>query len=367
MWGRAPVALLVCVLAAGCSGQGTDGRSAATPTARQVADYGPPPTGVALLYLQDPAHAGWYVGFDWTGKPRSTIKLAQPLGSNGTLNQAPDGSAFAVAPLGKGRFQQYLDRLGRPIAGDSQTVYASQIWADDSSRLCTLDYASGAGEWRIGVRAPGATAVEKPVAFGPSVDTPGIFALALVTCSPRNDRAVATYSFTGLPAQVWVVRPSDGAILLHQSHDSNLLSSIVASQDGSLIANNSSASIGYIGGPTEPTTTVVRQSDGARLMKLDPTIGILDFSADDRTVLTTSPWASGVATRLAVMDVATGNVLWRSDGTEELAGYLFNPAGSGFAVMLKSTADREVHPPVHVVLVAGDGKATEVPGLYLRP
>lgn len=43
------------------------------PTA--VADYGPPPAGVPLIYLADKNHPGWYTGFDWSGKPRGTIKL----------------------------------------------------------------------------------------------------------------------------------------------------------------------------------------------------------------------------------------------------------------------------------------------------
>lgn len=330
-------------------------------------DYGPPPAGVSLFYLQDPKHPGWYTGFDWTGKPRATIKLAEPLGSSGTLNQAPDGSAFAVAPLGKGHYEQFLDRLGSSIVEESQSSYQSQLWSDDSSRLCTLDYVSG--EWRIGVRAPGGTATERPVAFGPSVDTPGIYAEALASCSPRNDRAVVTYNFMGLPTQVWTVRLSDGSILLHQSYNTNLLANIVASQDGALIAANSSKSVGYIGGPTEATTTVVRLSDGVRLMQLDPSIGVLAFSADNRTVLvSTSPWASGIATHLAVMDVATGGILWTYDGDQELAGFFVAPTGTGFAVLLQSpTEQASSHPAVQAIVVGADGTAHALHGSYQRP
>src|SRR5207302_34521 len=43
-----------------------------------LADYGPPPVGVPLIYLAYLHRPGWLVGFDWSGKPRGTVKLAQP-------------------------------------------------------------------------------------------------------------------------------------------------------------------------------------------------------------------------------------------------------------------------------------------------
>ena len=333
-----------------------------------VGDYGPPPAGVPLFYLQDPLHDGWYIGFDWSGKPRGTIKLANALGDNGTLNQAPDGSAFGVAPLGKGRVEQFLDRLGNPTTGDSlHPPYYFQMWADDSTGLCALDYDSQAQQWQIGLRAPGAPATVRPVAIHPNVAT-GIIAIDFRACSPRNDRAILVYNLMGVPTELWVVRISDGAILLHRSYPANNVADITASPDGSLIAESSGKSVGYIGGPTAETTVVERLSDGARLMKVDPGIGVLGFSADMKTVLvSTSPWSAGRATNLAILDIRTGQPIWSYNGGELLSGFFIDPAGSGFAVMLQSVAPHGSHPPVDVVVVDGAGKATDLTGNYLHP
>src|ERR1700682_2069621 len=64
----------------------------ANPHASPVADYGAPPAGTQLVYLQDPNHPGWLIGFDWTGKPRGTVKLPQVVEPPNRIGQAPDGS-----------------------------------------------------------------------------------------------------------------------------------------------------------------------------------------------------------------------------------------------------------------------------------
>jgi len=86
---------------------------AATPGASLMADYGPPPAGVPLLYVKDPTHPTWLIGFDWSGQPRGTLKLDPAIGSVG---MAPDGQAFAVGFGSKGGTGEILDRLGQPLA-----------------------------------------------------------------------------------------------------------------------------------------------------------------------------------------------------------------------------------------------------------
>jgi len=51
----------------------------ASPSPR-VVDYGPPPPNIPLVWVQDPHHTGWLIGFDWTGKPRGTVMISQPVG-----------------------------------------------------------------------------------------------------------------------------------------------------------------------------------------------------------------------------------------------------------------------------------------------
>ncbi|HEY4888716.1 MAG TPA: hypothetical protein VIJ58_09080, partial [Candidatus Dormibacteraeota bacterium] len=43
------------------------------PKASPVADYGPPPAGVPLLYVHDPNNPSWLIGYDWSGKARGTV------------------------------------------------------------------------------------------------------------------------------------------------------------------------------------------------------------------------------------------------------------------------------------------------------
>src|SRR3982074_2672710 len=60
-------------------------------------DYGPPPQGVALIYVIDPRNYAWLQAYDWQGNPRGTVKLAPPFDAQSrSIRMAPDGSAFLV-------------------------------------------------------------------------------------------------------------------------------------------------------------------------------------------------------------------------------------------------------------------------------
>ena len=85
----------------------------ASPLASPLADYGPPPAGVPLLYVHDPNNVSWLIGYDWSGNPRGTVKLdpSAPF----AVQMAPDGSAFEAGGTYKGGTFQFFDRLGRPI------------------------------------------------------------------------------------------------------------------------------------------------------------------------------------------------------------------------------------------------------------
>jgi hypothetical protein len=322
---------------------------------------------VPLIYVQDPKNPAWYIGFDWSGRARGTIKLAQAIDSQGRLTQAPDGSAFAVAPAAKGGFQVFLDRLGQPTGNQDTTArFQDQMWGDDSSRLCTLEYNSRG--WDIGVRAPGGVASVHPVALDPSITQSGIIAITFRSCSPARDSAVLVYNWSGRPTDVYVVRLSDGAVLLHQSHPANSLADITASPDGSLIAESSNKSTGYLMDGPAPTTIVRRVTDNDVVATLDPSYGVLAFSRDNSLALVnTSPWASGVATHLAVVRLSDMAILWHYDGSEEFAGSLTRPDAPGIAVLLEQPTSEVAHTSVDVVIIASDGTATTLPDRYVRP
>src|SRR5579864_4385354 len=88
----AAVVIAALVVAGLLSSRLTHNNVPARPTASPSAaplnedrDYGPPPAGVPLFYLQSPSHPGWYIGFDWSGHPRGTIKLQALPGDYGSL------------------------------------------------------------------------------------------------------------------------------------------------------------------------------------------------------------------------------------------------------------------------------------------
>jgi hypothetical protein len=326
-----------------------------------VGDYGPPPAGVALFYLQDPRHNGWYVGFDWTGKPRATIKLATALDANTNLDQAPDGSGFQLAPNAKGGGGYFYSRLGT-----EQTEGLGGMWSDDYVHTCAIVFDP--------VRATttlitgGAGLQSRPVAVLAVDSSVGQSGIGLVACSFKTDRAIAVRTTVSWPSEMWVIRLSDGKVLTHRAiQNGNRLASVIASRDGTLIAENSLESVGLQGADAQPLV-IRRMSDGAVLAKLDPAINVIAFSEDNsHALVTTSTWYSGFATHLAVIEVATGTIVWRYDGSSELAGYLTQPNGADFVVMLKTPRDQFGHPQIRVLIVAADGMSTDIPGSYVRP
>ena len=373
-WVAAVAAILIAALIVGALVSSRIGLRGSTPAATPTTtrDYGPPPAGVPLFYLADPNHPGWYLGFDWTGRPRGTIKTGSPPETT-LLLQSADGSAFAVVPGGgKGGYEgtRFLDRLGRPVPNqDPAPQYQDQMWADQGDELCVLD--STRPMWRVGVKSPGGVPQEHTIA----IDSPnlhsGIIAIRLAACSPRNDRAVLVYSYFERPTEVWVVRLSSGTVLLHKLYVANQVADLIASRDGSLIAENSNKSTGYVAGPSAPRTVIRRTSDGSVVATMDPTIGVVAFSADGAFALaTTSPWASGVATKMAVLEIASGEgrAVWTfDDAGSELAGFFVEPSGAGFAVMAKSTGDQTLHPFVSVIMVLAYGRSSGLPGRFVHP
>lgn len=330
-----------------------------------VGDYGPPPAGVALFYLKDPDHPGWYVGFDWSGRPRATLKISAGADPTMNLSQSADGSYFIFRPGAKGGGGQFYDRVGKPLTGNGG--FAGAQWADDNTHQCGMAVDESTGKWILATQVPGRP--EQQVAAVAPYNAGDQSALSVLACSFRTNRAILMRITNSNPTDLWVIQLSDGKELTHKTYSNGAeYAGLVASGDGSLLATSSSTSVGYIGGPSAPTTTVVRFSDGATLMKVDPSIGVLAFGSDDKTVLVTmGPWLTGQPAHLAIMDIQSGQILWRYDGNQTLAGWLPNPTGSGFAVMLEKSPAPGAHPVVDVVLVGADGTAITLSGGYQRP
>ena len=312
-------------------------------------DYGPPPPSVPLFWAHDPHHPGWLIGFDWTGKPRGTVKLSQQVGQFDKLSPAPDGSAFGYEPNGKGGFHLFFDQLGNPIGSAGSSVfYQSEMWADDSRHLCSLD--GSGGRWRLGVAQPGeAPDHANVVALDPAIVQSGIIALSLAACGANTNggRAVIEYSYASRPTEYWVVRISDGAILQQRTYPADQVENVTASMDGSLIAENSGA------------TVIRRASDLSVITRLDPTKRVVAFSGDDSSVLV----SVGPAMQ-EVVDLQTGQVEWRGEGTSALSAFAVQPAGNAFAIALGQPG--EGNQPATILIVYGDGsRPAKLPGLFI--
>jgi hypothetical protein len=328
-------------------------------------DYGPPPAGVALFYVADPAHPGWYFAFDWSANARGTVKLAQPLDNTSNLVQSPDGSGFIVtgAKGSAGTGGQTLDRLGKPqLNVGVPSGIDTLVWADDNRHLCSLAYQRGT--WILSWHVPTFTYMTPFVVPGDIQQG----ALRIVACSFATDpRAVVTESNGAGLTDLWVVHLTDGKVLFHEKVGGGV-ASIAASHDSSLIAENSQKSVGYKG--ESASTTNVRDLATGKITPLDASLEVLAFSGDDRYALVaTSPWVEGRATVLGVVDLTTGTVIWSLDDNSELVDFRVQPGGDGFALFLKQPTDQAIHPTIHVyvahVVIAMRGGF--LPNLYSAP
>jgi hypothetical protein len=330
---------------------------AATPNASAVKDYGPPPLGVPLLYVNDPNHPAWLIGFDWTGTPRGTVKLDPAIGSVG---MAPDGQSFAVGFGAKGGTGEILDRLGQPIQGAGGAIPGSTlpIWADDNKHTCGISFDSSTGTYSLLTLAPGQPVQGEDV-LPSSQNGPGSYRLA--SCSFRNDQAIVVRTSNPSPAEVLAVRLSTGKVTsLYTYTTPEQLSNVVASADSTLIAENSSQSIGQLQGQNAPTTVIRRVSDRSVVATLPPTMGVLAFNSDDSLLLvTTTPWAGGLPTALAVIDVQSGQTLWTYTGPGMFGNAIAEPNGRDFAIYVRNPNVND--PLTDLMIVHADGTATDFP------
>jgi hypothetical protein len=311
---------------------------------------------VPLFYVADPNHAGWYIGFDWNGKPRGTIKLAQPLDQFTSLVQSLDGSAFIVD--GKGLITgPPLDRLGKPQTAFPIPVGTRQVvWADDNRHLCSGAYQDG--HFLLSWHVPGYTYGSTVVAQEPDPSMGIGGDIGIDACSFSTDpRAVLDRGYNLRPTEYWVIHLTDGKVLLHAPIPAGVIN-VVASDDGEYLAENASSA---------RSTTVTDLSTG-HVTSLDPIRQVLAFSGDDKIVLVTPrAWTAGFPTRLEAIELATGRVLWSYAGGQELQAFHLQPDGESIALMFKRAGDQDLHPKVTILIERPDGSNIAVPGQFTQP
>ncbi len=357
--------------------------SPAPPTPSALQDYGTPPAGVALIYLIDPRNYAWLQGYDWQGHPRGTVKLPQPLDRTlPSLGMTPDGSGF-VNQQAKGTAVEYFDRLGRPIPPGVLPDVAgnvSEMWADDNRHRCFVRFDTPSGEWRLVTKVPGQA--DQPVAVIATDPNIGQTTISLAACSFRNDVTVLVRTTVSWVSEVWIMRLSDHSVFAHHTYPANALATVVASRDGSYVAENSMA---FTNSPN-PQGALVNQIRRVSDWSVVATLGttgpdVLGFSGDDSLVLTANlPMTQGQPSHLGLLNWRSGSELWHYDGPEQLGSLLVQPDGHDFAISLVvvppqpspcgNTPQTACHygPPDSlrdVVIVHGSGSTTRFAGSYV--
>jgi len=333
----------------------------ATPARLTAHDYGPPPAGAKLLYLHDPANASWLTGFDWSGAPSATVKLDGPR--SGAL-MAPDGQTFAIGLNAKGGTWDFLDRLGNPIpASPGISGGFLPIWADDSKHICSTGFDTSTLEWRLWTKLPGEESkLVRLVATDASLGDSNV---RVVGCSFKNDVVIVErIGHAASPTEYWLIRLSDGGVLLDKKRGDTDMAFLTASSDAILLAENSSKSIGQSDGPAQ-ATRIVRAADGDVVATLDPSMGVLGFNGDDSAALVTlSPWVGGQPIHLGVVDLQSGHLVWQDDGRSPwfFGQFVAQPGGNSFAIAYPSSGN--FPSPSTIVIVAADGSATTLDRQY---
>lgn len=356
--------MILTIVAAACSP--SNQAHPASPSSLQpspVANYGPPPAGVPLIYLVDPSNTAMLQGYDWSGKPRGTLDLtADALPSPGGVLMAPDGSAFEVGVARKGASGVFLDRLGRPIPVQAAPYVTGSMWADDSKHQCQVTLDPQTYIWGLSTKVPGEAA--KSVSVIAQDQGVGQSGINLAACSFTHDAAILVRYTIAWPSELWVVRLSNGANIGHHLYTGAQLSNIVASRDGALIAENT-VDVAQLGVRQTPGITIVRRvSDWSQVA----TVGLAAvraFNGDDSLVLMTNSVLPEVPYGLSVRDWRSGSAIWTYQGSEGLSAFTTEPAGRGFALALAVPDQVLLTQLRDILIVHADGSTTKIPGRFL--
>jgi hypothetical protein len=226
--------------------------------------------------------------------------------------------------------------------------------------MCGLSFDTHALTYSLATVSPGEAVKYVVVTTRNQIGDQESFTLA--SCSFRNDRAIIARASGSALTEAWIVKISDGKLVSRNTYAAGLLSNVVGSSDGALIAENSGRSVGQLG-TTAPKTTIRRVSDRSVVATLDPSIGVIAFSSDNSLALvTTTPWVGGVPVHMAVIEIQSGRTIWSYTGPEQFGSSVAQPGGRGFALLLRPVGG--TGPAADVVIVSADGAWTQLPRRY---
>jgi hypothetical protein len=359
-------AVLAIVVVGGVIITRPEGIGSYRPRVPVAVDHGTPPAGVNLLYMHDPIKPVWLVGYDWSGKVRGTVKLDTET-SGATM--APDGQSFVMGAGGKGGSGTFVDRFGQLTPSQGGVLeYASNIWADDSRHMCTVSLDQQTFEWALNTQLP--TETIKKVAVIARDQGVGQSGISLLACSIRNDLAIAERTTIAWPAELWVIRLSDGSVLAHHTYPFQELTTVVASADGIYLGENviSTASQSKLAGAAV-TARIRRVSDWTMVATLPANDGVLGFSGDGSLVLvSTEPTLNPEPRLFGILEWKSASMIWRNP-SETMTSFTAEPGGASFALALQRPQSPKVtypDPARDVTIVRGDGTSTTLAGRFYQ-
>lgn len=153
---------------------------------------------------------------------------------------------------------------------------------------------------------------------------------------------------------------SDGTVLSHHTYSANLLANIVASRDAAYISENSALILPSSTPQGAVVTRIRRVSDWTEVAT--PSVAmVMGFSDDDSLVLLMVPGQSGSRT-VSVEDWRSGSTKWFYVGPDTFGGFVAEPGGQDFALVLKTVGVQD--PLADLLIVHGDGSTTKFPRRY---
>ncbi|HET9890213.1 MAG TPA: Ig-like domain-containing protein [Mycobacterium sp.] len=306
---------------------------------------GSPPAGTPVIWYARDSPTNTVVpvrlaAIDWDGHLVGTAYVWR------AFNQSPDG---AVMVTGDG----YVDASGRLIAS-SASPYPT-VFADDGKSICELQSAGGANPDVVWIyTGPLRGPLHRVVPAGQFGARSG---LGIIACSVLNDRVVLEYGDVSGTTSVKVLTLSSGRLLFQRSYES--LASLVSSRDGRYVAEQMVHYDNQV--QRAIADTFIRRTSDAAVVAHLPNQRIVQFSWDDRRVVTTSLLGPDASNEIDLLDWQQGKILWRQALPIGIQGSpiyaMAEPRGSRMMVAFGAHPDGVTD---QLWIVQTDGTATEV-------
>lgn len=333
-------------------------------------DYGPPPAGVDLFYVQLPGSPAWAVGYDWSGAPRATIHFKE-------LDSVSDQpySGLSVAPNGSGFWSlgYTFDRQGHVIANSPPPDKGSlnMVWSEDGQVLCGVQATTsnidqnggGTADFYFVRRTPAGAPVRVSNLLHLD-EIPGDMGLTAFACSNRLNRALIVRTVCCGTQGAFVVRLSDGAILGTFTRGGG--GQPAFSPDGQEVAEPTWAADG-----STLSTEVRLVLGGTVLARYGAGVAFQAFSANNRFAVVKS------GAQVQVIEVATRRVVWLDTESRTLSRVWARPGTGDMALFFtappvqvpcpNSSSSPCTNPLNDAVIVHADGSSVALDGSFYVP